>query len=140
MVYETVEDFFLNRIDIGRVFEVMERSDYLFIYNIEKCMETSESGKAYMSDLAEQMKLSIVETSRAVKNLEDKGYVTWRMDEKKERTFVQLTGKAKEAMAKQNEKMTKAYQKITDEISNDELHRTIATLEKIREIIKENAD
>ena len=136
MVYEAVEDFFLNRIDIGKIFEFMERSEYLFLYNIKKCMASSGDDKAYMSDLAAQMKLSVIETSRAVKTLEDKGYVSWQTDENKERTFVRLTGKAKEAMQRQNDKMEKAYRKISSEISEDEILQAVTTLGKIREIIK----
>ena len=136
MAYEIVEDFFMNRIDAGKIFNFMERSDYLFLYNIQKCIEDSSDEKVYMSELAEQMKLSIIETSRSVKNLEDKGYVSWRTDENKERTFVKLTSKAKEAMARQNEIMEKAYQKILSDISDDEIKQTISTLGKIREIIK----
>ena len=138
MEFETVEDFFLNRVDVGRIFEFMERSEYLFLYNIQKCMEASGEDKAYMTELAEQMNFSIIETSRAVKTLEDKGYVTWQTDENKERTFVRLTGKAKDAMDLQNNKMEKAYQKIMSEISEDDMRQTVNTLGKIREIIKEN--
>ena len=98
MLYEAVSDFFLNRIDIGRIFEFMERSEYLFLFNIQKRIEQSGGDRAYMSELAEQMKLSVIETSRAVKTLEDNGYVTWQTDENKERTFVRHTGKAKDAI------------------------------------------
>ena len=136
MAYEAVEDFFLNRIDVGRIFDFMERSDYLLLYNNQKCSEISDNDKVYMSELAEQMHLSIIETSRSVKNLEDKGYVTWQTDENKERTFVRLTGKAKDAMARQNERMEKAYQRILSEVSDDEMMQAVATLGKIREIIK----
>ena len=136
MAYEAVEDFFLNRIDVGRIFDFMERSDYLLLYNNQKCSEISDNDKVYMSELAEQMHLSIIETSRSVKNLEDKGYVTWQTDENKERTFVRLTGKAKDAMARQNERMKKAYQRILSEVSDDEMMQAVATLGKIREIIK----
>ena len=136
MAYEAVEDFFLNRIDVGRIFDFMERSDYLLLYNNQKCSEISDNDKVYMSELAEQMNLSIIETSKSVKNLEDKGYVTWQTDENKERTFVRLTGKAKDAMARQNERMEKAYQRILSEVSDDEMMQAVATLGKIREIIK----
>ena len=136
MEYEAVEDFFLNRIDIGKIFDFMERSEYLVLYNIKKCMENSGDERVYMSDLAAQMNLSVIETSRAVKTLEEKGYVRWQTDENKERTFVSLTGKAKEAMQRQNEKMEKAYRKISSELSEDEMAQAVTTLGKIRDIIK----
>ena len=136
MAFEAVEDFFLNRINIGKIFEYMERSEYLFLHNIQKCMQTSGNDKVYISELAGQMKLTVIETSRVVKNLEDKGYVTWQTDDNKERTFVKLTVKAQEAMAQQNDKMVKAYRKISSEISEDEIMQAITTLGKIREIVK----
>ena len=40
------------------------------------------------------MKLSIPETSKMVKSLENKGYIIWKLDEKKERTYLVLTNKA----------------------------------------------
>ena len=137
MVYEAVEDFFLNKVDIGRIFDFMERSEYLLLYNVQKCTEVSGEDRAYTSELAKRMKLSVVETSRAIKAMEDKGYVTWQTDENKERTFVKLTGKAKEAMERQNEKMAKAYRKISSDISADDIRQAVTTLEKMREIIKE---
>ena len=139
MVREAVEDFFLNRFDTGRIFEVLERSEYLVLYNVRLCMERSGEDRVYMSELAEQMKLSVVKTSEAVKDLENKGYLTWQMDENKERTFVGLTDKAKDAMERQNEFMEKAYRQIMDEIPEEELRQTMRTLGKMREILKAQA-
>ena len=136
MAYETAEDFFLNKVNIDKIFEFTERWEYLFLYNIKKCVEISGDDKTYMSELAQQMRLSVTETSKAVKNLEDNGYVIWNTDENKERTYVRLTGKAKDAMAHQHEKMERVYKMISSEISNDDMSQTVATLGKIREIIK----
>ena len=86
------EEFFLKSLNVERVFEIMERTDYFFIYNIRLCMEHSEiDGGVYLSELAEQMDMSVTDASKAVKNMEDKGYVAWKLDEKKER--IQLSMK-----------------------------------------------
>ena len=42
-----------------------------------------------------------------------------------------------DAMARQNDKMEKAYRKIAAEISEDEVRQTVNTLGKIRAIIKD---
>ena len=81
------EEFFLKRINVERVFEFTERTDYLFLYNIKECIKKSNCPNGtYLTEIAEQMDLSITETSKAVKNLEEKGYVTWKLDEDKEKT------------------------------------------------------
>lgn len=61
--------------------------------------------------MAEYMKLSIPETSKMVKSLENKGYIIWKLDEKKERTYLVLTNKAIELSNCQKEKMIEAYEK-----------------------------
>ena len=44
--------------------------------------------------------------------LENKGYIIWKLDEKKERTYLVLTNKAIELSNCQKEKMIEAYEKI----------------------------
>ena len=85
----------------------------------------------------EYMKLSIPETSKMVKSLENKGYIIWKLDEKKERTYLVLTNKAIELSNCQKEKMIEAYEKIISNIQEDELAVTRCTLRKIRKLMEE---
>lgn len=132
------EEFFLNSMNVERVFEIIERTDYFFLYNIKLCMEKSEIEQGvYLSDLAEQMKISIPEVSRAVKKLADKGYVTWRLDDDKEKTYIVLTNKAIELGQGQKRKFVEAYDNITANIRKEDLEVTMLTLSKIRQILEE---
>ena len=137
MNFEAIVDFFLNRMDSEMIFEFVERSEYLVLYNIKKCMDASGEDKAYMSDIADRMNVSIINTSKAINALADKGYVSWKTDESKERTYVTFTSKAKELMEKQNQRMENAYMKISEEIPKEEIIQTLSTLDKVRSIIKE---
>ena len=85
----------------------------------------------------EYMKLSIPETSKMVKSLENKGYIIWKLDEKKERTYLVLTNKAIELSNCQKEKMIEAYEKIISNIQEDDLAVTRCTLRKIRQLMEE---
>lgn len=87
--------------------------------------------------MAEYMKLSIPETSKMVKSLENKGYIIWKLDEKKERTYLVLTNKAIELSNCQKEKMIEAYEKIISNIQEDDLAVTQCTLRKIRQLMEE---
>ena len=132
------EEFFLKSINVERVFEFIERTDYLFLYNIKECIKKSECpGGAYLTEIAAHMDLSITEASKAVKNLEDKGYVSWKLDENKEKTYVVLTNKVVELSLGQKKKMTDAYERITSAISKEDLKVTLHTLSKIRQILDE---
>ena len=88
----SAEEFFLKSINVESIFEFVERTDYLFLYSIKECVEKSDCHEGvYLSEVAEYMKLSIPETSKMVKSLENKGYIIWKLDEKKERTYLVLT-------------------------------------------------
>ena len=80
----SAEEFFLKSINVESIFEFVERTDYLFLYSIKECVEKSDCHEGvYLSEVAEYMKLSILETSKMVKSLENKGYIIWKLDEKK---------------------------------------------------------
>lgn len=132
------EKFFLENINVERVFQIIERTDYLFLYNIKECMKKSEiTDGVYLSELAEHMNLSVSETSKAVKALEEKGYVMWRLDENKERTYIVLTNKAVELGREQKNKMVDAYEKITSNIAKEDIETVLSTLSRIRKLLEE---
>lgn len=134
----SAEEFFLKSINVESIFEFVERTDYLFLYGIKECVEKSDCHEGvYLSEVAEYMKLSIPETSKMVKSLENKGYIIWKLDEKKERTYLVLTNKAIELSNCQKEKMIEAYEKIISNIQEDDLAVTRCTLRKIRQLMEE---
>ena len=134
----SAEEFFLKSINVESIFEFVERTDYLFLYSIMECVEKSDCHEGvYLSEVAEYMKLSIPETSKMVKSLENKGYIIWKLDEKKERTYLVLTNKAIELSNCQKEKMIEAYEKIISNIQEDDLAVTRCTLRKIRQLMEE---
>ena len=134
----SAEEFFLKSVNVESIFEFIERTDYLFLYRIKECVEKSDCHEGvYLSEVAEYMKLSISETSKMVKSLENKGYIIWKLDEKKERTYLVLTNKAIELSNCQKEKMIEAYEKIISNIQEDDLAVTQCTLRKIRQLMEE---
>ena len=132
------EEFFLKSLNVEQVFGIIERTDYLFLYYIQECMTESEiENGVYLSALAEIMELSIPNVSKAVKNLENKGYVTWKLDDKKEKTYIVLTNKAIELGHDQRRKMIEAYEKIQANIPREDMEVTLQTLDKIRQLLGE---
>lgn len=132
------EEFFLENLNVGSVFNIIERADYFFLYYIRKCMKKSElEDGVYLSTLAEEMGISIIEVSKAAKNLENKGYVAWKLDGNKEKTYLTLTNKAIELMQSQRRKLAESYQRIMEGIRKEDLEVTMLTLSKIRFLLEE---
>lgn len=131
------EVFFLDNFDIDRVFGTIERADYLFLYYIKICADETAQGKnVYLSELAEAMHLGIPEISKAMGNLQEKGYVSWKTDSSVGKTYVELTSKAVELMCDERLRMKKCYEQIREEIGEEELAGMMQTMKKITGILK----
>lgn len=132
------EAFFLNNFNTDRIFSVIERTDYLFLHYIKRCEAPSrQDERVYLSTLAATMKLGIPEISKAVEKLQLKGYVSWKTDNDAGKTYVELTSKAVELMADEKRRMEQSYQKIREEIGEEELERIIRAMKKITDILKQ---
>lgn len=84
----------------------------------------------YLSDLAEQMSIPVTQISTAVKKLESKGYVLWKLDDSRERTYIMLTDRALKLESNQKRKMMDAYEKIISNIRKEDLETTMLTISK----------
>lgn len=127
------ERFFLDNFNIDRVFNTIEKTDYLFLYYIKCC--AGQDNRVYLSALAEAMNMKIPELSKAMEKLQSKGYVLWKTDHEAGRTYVELTSKAVELMRDAKRRMDCCYQKIREEIGPEKLAETIHTLKRINEIL-----
>lgn len=134
------ELFFLDNFNIDRVFNTIQRADYVFLYYIQSRKEAAPEGKVYLSDLAEAMHLKMPQVSKAVGQLQDKGYVMWETDDAAGRTYVELTSRATELMASERAWIKRCYEAIRAEIGDEELARTAGNLQRIAGILRENKD
>lgn len=131
-----IEKYFLENFNIDNLFSSLEKSDFLFLHYIYLGMKESECEEGvFLSEIAEKMKLPIAAISKAMKRLQEKGYVNWDMTPDKERTYVTLTNHAIELMRDERVKMKNIYETIISDIPKEELEVTIATIKKINKII-----
>lgn len=143
MRFETkdrIEEFFVDAVNADVVFDLIERTDYYFLYKLIHSKALLEDGRSvYLADLAAELEMPVTVLSKVMQAMDDKGYVTWHTDQKKERSYVTLTGRAADLMARQKSFMTQCYEKIVEQVSPEELKISLTTLGAIRKIIKETA-
>lgn len=132
------ERFFLDNFNVDRVFNTIEKADYLFLYYIKCC--AGQGGRVYLSALAETMNMKIPELSKAMEKLQSKGYVLWKTDNEAGKTYVELTSKAVELMRDARTRMGRCYQKIQKEIGTEKLAETLHILKRINEILSSDTD
>lgn len=111
------------------------KKEIIYILMEEIKNSTLEDG-VYLSDIAEQMSIPVTQISTAVKKLEGKGYVLWKLDDSREHTYVMLTDRALKLKSDQRRKMMDAYEKIVSNIRKEDLETTMLTISKIRQLFE----
>ena len=134
------EWFFLHNFDIDKVFSTIQRADYLILYYIKVEQETRPGEKLYLADLAAAMGVRVTELSKGIEKLQDQGYVRWLTDREAGRTYVELTSKAVELMAEERDFMKRCYARLRTELGDEELRRTVDTLQHMRDILKDERE
>ena len=134
------EWFFLHNFDVDRVFSTIRRADYLVLFYIKMRQESHPDEKLYLADLAAEMGVKVTELSKGIEKLQDQGYVRWLTDREAGRTYVELTSKAVELMAEERDLMKRCYARLRTELGDEELRRTVDTLQHMRDILKDERE
>ena len=134
------EWFFLHELNVDKVFSTIQRADYLILYYIKVEQEEHPGEKLYLADLAAAMGLRVTELSKGIEKLQDQGYVRWLTDREAGRTYVELTSKAVELMAEERDFMKRCYTRLRTELGDEELRRTVDTLQHMRDILKDERE
>ena len=134
------EWFFLHNFDIDKVFSTIQRADYLVLYYIKMEQEAHPGQKTYLSDLAADMGVRVTELSKGIEKLQDKGYLMWKTDREAGRTYVELSSKAVELMAEERDFMKRCYARLREELGDEELRRTVNTMQKLTAILKDERE
>ena len=134
------EWFFLHNFDIDKVFSTIQRADYLILYYIKMQAEQHPDSKVYLADLAAVMGLKVTELSKAIEKLQDKGFVAWKTDREAGRTYVELSSKAVELMAEEQELLQRCYRRMRAELGDEELRRAAAAMQRATAILKEERE
>ena len=140
MKHHPEEWFFLHTFNADKVFSTIQRADYLILYYIKVEQEMHPDQKVYLADLATAMGIKVTELSKGIEKLQDNGFVAWKTDREAGRTYVELSGKAVELMAEERTLMQRCYQRLLAELGEEELRRTVATMQRATAILKEERE
>ncbi|MBQ7432636.1 MAG: winged helix-turn-helix transcriptional regulator [Lachnospiraceae bacterium] len=132
----SVEQLFLDNVNVEQVFNLMDRIDYLFLRYIRDKAANSETGGVYLAELAEGLQMPMPSVSREISKLQERGYIKWLMGEERNRTYVELTQKAVDRLEQQRQYLREVYEKITEELGEEETAAFVKSLHRVAEIVK----
>ena len=132
----SVEQLFLDNVNVEQVFQLMDRIDYLFLRYIREQSARSDHGGVYLAELAERLQMPMPQVSKEISKLQERGYIKWLMGEERNRTYVQLTQKAADKLEQQRQYLRKVYEKITEKLGEEETAVFVKSLHRVAEIVK----
>lgn len=102
-------------------------------------------GRVYLRDVAQELRLSIPQTSRMVGSLRDKGLVTWSHDgDGSEGTYLSVTPTGLALMEKQDASLKEFYGRVVEKFGREnmaQLLRLMVQLEQVMDgVLKEEGE
>ena len=129
-------DLLLFNPESEELFTLIDKIDYVYMYNIMDYQKNhSKDGRAYLADMAEFFHMPVAKISKRIKRLEERGYVIWKMDENRERTYVEPSKMALELLKEQRNKIDECEKLVKERIPDSDVEITMSTLKKIHAII-----
>ena len=129
-------DLLLFNPESDELFTLIDKVDYVYLYNIIDYQKNhSKDGRAYLADMADFFHIPISKVSRRVRKLEERGYVIWKMDESRERTYIEPSKMALELLKEQRNKINECERMVQERIPDSDVEITKSTLRKIHAII-----
>ena len=139
----TYRRYLFNKEHSRGVFKELSIPDYVAMHIIAE-MEKEEdiySGKAYLQDLAEKMRLTIRQISKMVAGLRDRGLLSWAHDgDGSAGTYVMITDSGKEILANQEDNLKKFYGHVIEQFGKENLIRLLHLMRQLESVLQEEAE
>jgi DNA-binding MarR family transcriptional regulator len=128
---------YMDSMNIDVLYVEMNRAEHKLLKMIEK-LENKYNDVVYLATLAEEMNVPVVNASKAVKLLSEKGYIIWAMDNEKKNTTVVLSPNGKKLLALQDKRLYSVLNEVFSELDETEQSLLKKIISKLDKIIDEN--
>lgn len=132
--------YLMNKNQLRRFFRELSMPEYIALHIIKKTGETveSHSGRTYLKDIAQQMQLTIRQTSKMIGALKERGFVLWSHDGNgSEGTYVTITDSGKKLLAEEEALLKKYYGKIIEKYGRDNLLQLLELMKQLETVMSE---
>lgn len=131
-----------GRMGAHRLFSHMSELEYMMIWVLSRDQSVAEAQrKIYLEDIANKLKLPISRVSKMIRELQDKGLVTWKHDGIGETgTYIQITEKGIQAATNQQEKLKGFYKTIINKFGKEKFVDLMTGLAELESMMEEEIE
>lgn len=141
LAYElTYHTHLLNRDKPRSLFTELGIPEYILLHSISQVASEPSGvpGRAYLKDLAQQLKMPMPSISQMAGRLKEQGLVQWSHDGKgNDGTFLVITDSGLGAMQRQNALLTDYYSRVIEKFSRENLAQLLQQMKALEKIMDE---
>lgn len=134
----TYRKYLMNKDQVRSFFKELSIQEYIALHSIDQTGEAADiySGRTYLKELADQMQLSIRQTSRMIGQLRDRGLVLWSHDGNgSEGTYVTMTDSGKKLLRQQEEVLKEYYGRVIRKYGKENLIQLLQLMKQLETVM-----
>ena len=133
----TYHRYVLNQGQVRSLFHDMSIPEYIALHSISKSItENGDSDRAYLRDLAQELRLTIPQTSKMIGNLRDKGLVLWGHDGNGNAgTYITITESGLRLMRQQETLLRDYYSRVVEKFGRENMMTLLQLVEQLEQIM-----
>lgn len=133
LIYELIYHRYMLNKDMA-LFDELSLHEYIILHHFVK-RKDGHTEKLYLSNLAEEMSLTIHQVSRMIFRLKERGFVIWKHDDNgAEGTYITVTDTGTGYLEKQEKKLYEYYEKIINTFGKEEMMRMLTEMSRFEQI------
>ncbi len=136
----TYQKYLMNRASMKELFEELSVPGYVTLC-LAKRMDQGQpkqEQKIYLREIADQLQLSISQTSKMIGKLRDKGLLIWTHDGKgRKGTYITITDLGREKLKKQEEILKDFYETVIEQFGKEDFIQLIQMMHRLEAIMQE---
>jgi len=131
--------YIMNRDQVRKHLTELNFREYFALQRIAHiaASEGIYSGRAYLKDLAESLRLSMRQTSQMAGELKDRGLVTWSHDgDGSDGTYLSITDSGIELVARNEEILKKYYGNVIKKYGQEDMIQLLQMMKRLETVVQ----
>lgn len=137
----TYHRYMLSRGQTGALFRDMSIPEYIALHHVLHAISEKGGGtnsKTYLRDIADELKLTMPQTSKMTGKLRDKGLVSWSHDgDGSEGTYITLTEDGVRRTEKQEAVLKRYYGRVAEKFGRENLTALLRLMTRLEQVMDE---
>ena len=134
----TYHSYILSKEQVETLFKDITVPEYIALEEINSSIE---NGKIYLSEISENMKITISKASKLARGLKDKGLVKWSHDGNgSDGTYISFTDSGILKMQTQEKILKEYYGRVAQRFGKDRLVTLLSLMSELENVMSDELD